>query len=111
MVVNAADSPPREVQVEALLGRELHDVDGRKVGRVEELVVERRGTEWIVVELHVGIGALLERVVELSTLVPMLGALRRKLSVRYRVPWQQLDVRDPDHPRVLVRLGDLKRLA
>ncbi len=110
MVVNAADSP-RELHVESLLGRVLHDADGRKIGRIEELVAEQRGTEWIVVELHVGLGALLERVVELSTLVPMTGALRRKLSVRYRVPWRQLDVRDPDHPRVLVRLGDLKCVA
>jgi len=109
MVVNAADSPS-ELHVEALLGRVLHDADGRKIGRIEELVAEQRGTEWIVVELHVGIGALLERVVELSTLLPMTGALRQKLTVRYRVPWQQLDVRDPDHPRVLVRLGDLKRV-
>jgi sporulation protein YlmC with PRC-barrel domain len=111
VVVNAADSPLREVQVEALLGRALHDADGRKVGRVEEFVVEQRGTEWIVVELHVGIGALLERVVELSTLVPMMSALQRKLSVRYRVPWHQLDARDPDHLRVRVRLCDLQRLA
>ena len=55
MVVNAADSP-RELHVESLLGRVLHDVDGRKIGRIEELVAEQRGTEWIVVELHVGTG-------------------------------------------------------
>jgi sporulation protein YlmC with PRC-barrel domain len=110
MVVNGGDATPVEIHVESLVGRTLLDVDGRKIGRVEELVVELLGTEWAVVELHVGIGALLERVVELSTLVPMMGALRRKLSNRYRVPWQQLDLRDPDHPCALVRVGDLKRL-
>lgn len=110
MVVNTDDSAPREVHVESLIGCALLDIDGRKVGRVEELVVEQVGSDWVVVEVHVGIGALLERVVELSTVVPMIGALRRKLGVRYRVPWTHVDLRDPDHPRALVRLCDLERL-
>lgn len=110
MVVNAGDAAPFEVHVESLVGRSLLDVDGRKIGRVEELVVEQLGSDWVVVELHVGIGALLERIVELSTVVPMMGALRRKLSVRYRVPWDKVDLRDPDHPQALVRLADLERL-
>ena len=109
MVVNG-DHSLVEIHVESLVGRTLLDPDGRKVGRVEELLVEQVGIDWVVVELHVGIGALLERVVELSTLVPLMGGLRRKLSNRYRVPWQHLDLRDPDHPRSLVRLADLKRL-
>ena len=110
MVVSASESPAREIHVEALVGRALRDVDGRKVGRVEELVVEQLDAHWLVVEVHVGVGALIERIVELSTLVPMMSALRRRLSKRYRVPWQQLDLSDPDRPRALVRLGDLKRL-
>lgn len=109
-MVVSSDDAVREVHVESLLGRTLRDVDGRKVGRVEELVVEVLGTEWDVVELHVGIGALVERIIELSTLVPMMAALRRKLSKRYQVPWHQIDLRDPDHPRALVRVADLERL-
>ena len=108
--MNTPSSVTGEIQVESLVGQMLVDVDGRKVGRIEELVVEILATEWAVVEVHVGVGALLERIVELSTLVPMMGALRRRLSTRYRVPWRQLDLRDQDHPRALVRLGDLERL-
>ena len=101
---------PRELHVESLIGRTLHDVDGHKVGRIEELVVELLGTEWSVVEVHVGVGALLERIVELSTLLPSRGALRRRLAKRYQIPWQQMDLRDPDHPRSFVRRDALKRL-
>jgi len=99
----------REARVEELVGRRLCDVDGRKIGRIGEIVAERRDTGWVVVEVHVGPGALLERLVELSTLVPVLGALPR-LRKRYRVPWQQLDLTDPDRPRAFVRHTDLKRL-
>ena len=52
----------------------------------------------------------LERTVELSTLVPLMDALRRRLRKRRRVPWQQPDFCEPDHPRALVRLVDLKQL-
>jgi sporulation protein YlmC with PRC-barrel domain len=110
MVVKTSGSRSWEIHVETLVGRELRDVEGCKVGRIEDLVVELLGTEWVVVEAHVGFGALVERVVELSTLVPMMGALRRKLGRRYRVPWQQLDLSDPDHPRALVRMVELERL-
>lgn len=101
----------REIRVEDLVGRPLCDVDGQKVGRIEELVAEQRGTDWVVVEVHAGSGALLERLVDLSTLIPLLGFVRRELYKRYRVPWEQLDVGDPDHPRLLVRLADLDRLT
>lgn len=99
-------SPPtavRELHVEALLGRRVRDPDGRKVGRIEEVIAEIRGTDWVVVEVHVGSGALLERLVDLSGLVPVLGTLARRSRHRYRLPWDQLDVTDPDRPRSLVR--------
>ena len=41
----------------------------------------------------------------------MMGTLRRTLSTRYRVLCQQLDLRDQDHPRALVRSSDLECLA
>ncbi|HEY2378503.1 MAG TPA: PRC-barrel domain-containing protein [Gemmatimonadaceae bacterium] len=110
MVVNETPLSPREIHVEALIGRALRDADGQKVGRIEELVVEQEDTDWVVVEIHVGVGALVERVVELSTLVPLMGALGKKLGKRFRVPWHELDLTDPDHPRAIVRLGELKRL-
>ena len=101
----------REARVEELLGKRLRDVDGRSVGRIEELIAERQGTDFIVVEVHLGRGALLERLGELSTLVPLFGGLQRRLEQRIRVPWHQLDLTNPGRPRVTVRKAELERTA
>jgi ribosomal 30S subunit maturation factor RimM len=104
------DSTARELHIEQLVGHHLRDESGESLGRIEEIVAERRGTDWCVVEIHVGPGALLERLVELTTLVPMLGAVQRRLQKRYRVPWHQLDLMDERNPRTTVRRADLERI-
>lgn len=103
-------TPPltvREARVEELLGRKVCDVDGRKVGRIEELIAEQQGTELVVVEVHVGPGALLERVIDLATIIPFSGALRRQLRHLRRIPWELLDLSDPEHPVTRVRREEL----
>lgn len=101
----------RELRVEALLGHRLRGADGKSLGRIEEIVAEIRGTDWIVLEVHVGRGALLERLTELTSLIPLMSALRHRLGERRRVPWDQLDLSDPSQPRALVRQGDLERVT
>jgi sporulation protein YlmC with PRC-barrel domain len=98
-----------EVRVEELIGRKIHDAAGRKIGRIEEVVAEWQGTDLVVVEVHVGPGALLERVIDLATLVPHSGALQRELRHLRRIPWHQLDLSDPSHPVTTVRREELKR--
>jgi ribosomal 30S subunit maturation factor RimM len=101
----------REVHVEQLVGRRIHDVDGRRIGRIEELIAELEGTDWLVVEAHIGPGALLERIADLSSLVPLMSALTKRLEKHYSLRWKDLDLSDPDHPRAFVRRSDLKRLS
>lgn len=105
-----AGAAVRELRVESLLGHRLRGADGKPLGRIEEIIAEIRGTDWIVVEVHVGSGALLERLSELTSIVPLLGALQRRLRARYRVPWDRLDFTDPSHPRASVRRDDLERV-
>ena len=100
----------RELRLESLLGHRLRGADGSSLGRIEEVVAEIRGTDWIVVEVHVGPGALLERLAELTTLVPLFGALQRRLSARHRVPWDSIDFSDPSHPHATVRRAELERV-
>lgn len=100
----------RELHLESFLGHRLRGSDGRSLGRIEEVVAEIRGTDWIVVEVHVGPSALLERIAELTSLVPLFGAVQRRLSVRHRVPWDRIDFTDPSHPRATVRQADLERV-
>lgn len=100
----------RELRVESLLGHRLRGADGKSLGRIEEIVAEIRGTDWIVVEVHVGRGALLERLTELTSLVPIVSALQHRLGERRRVPWDRLDFSDPSHPRATVRHEELERV-
>jgi hypothetical protein len=100
-----------EIHVESLVGHRLRDVDGTSLGRIEEIVAEVEGTDWVVVEVHVGPGALLERLVELSTIVPFLERLPRRFISRYRIPWAYLDLTNPKRPRATVRRSGLERLS
>ena len=108
--IDAAEATVCELRLESLLGHRLRGLDGKSLGRIEEVVAEIRGTEWIVVEVHVGRGALLERLTELSSLVPLFGALKRRLGARHRVPWDRIDLTDPSHPRATVRREELERV-
>lgn len=99
----------RELHLESLLGHRLRGADGKSLGRIEEVVAEIRGSDWIVVEVHVGPGALLERLAELTSLVPLFGALQRRLGARHRVSWDRLDLSDPSRPRASVRRDELER--
>ena len=109
--IDAAQPTVRELRVESLLGHRLRGVDGKSLGRIEEVIAEIRGTDWIVVEVHVGPGALLARLAELTSLVPVLGAFQRRIGARHRVPWDQLDFTDPSRPRATVRQRDLERVT
>ena len=95
-----------ELHVELLLGRRVVDVDGRVVGRVEEIVAERRGDEYRVAELHLGPAALLERLALSASTVPFLGGLAR-LAAGRRVPWDRVDWRDPERLRLTCRGDEL----
>lgn len=104
----AATRPGREVHVEDLLGRKIRDSAGRTIGRIEELVAEQQGSELVVIEVHVGPGALLERLVDLATLIPHSRTLQSQLRRTRRIPWRQLDLSDPDHPSATVRREELR---
>jgi sporulation protein YlmC with PRC-barrel domain len=49
------------ITVQGLLGWEVIDAQGKKLGRVREVVAERRGDELCVTHFEIGMAALLER--------------------------------------------------
>jgi sporulation protein YlmC with PRC-barrel domain len=51
----------KSITVHELLGRQVYDADGKKVGRVEDLVAERRGDEFRVTGIVVGRWGLIDR--------------------------------------------------
>jgi hypothetical protein len=88
-----------EVHLERLLGRRVEDVHGRSVGHIEEVVAERRNGVCTVREFHLGPSALLERLAMSASAVPFLGFLAR-FGGGCRVPWDRLDLSDPERLRL-----------
>jgi sporulation protein YlmC with PRC-barrel domain len=90
----------RELHVELLSGRKVVDRNGKKVGRIEEIVAEYRGTELIVREVHHGRVGFVERFsLAFGT------RLHNKKPARLR--WEDLDFSDPEHPRLKVAIEEL----
>lgn len=96
-----------EAHVEHLLGRRVVDVDGRVVGRLEELHAEIVDGETLVTEFHIGAGALLERIGVFVTQLPFFRYIPFTRRM-YRVSWQQFDLSDTRRPRVRMRRDDLE---
>ena len=94
-----------EIRAELLLGRRVHSKYGHAVGRIEEMRAEREHDYWVVTEFHVGPNALIERLA-----IRHFGLTLPGRAHGYRVRWDQLDLSDPDRPRLTCELDELERL-
>jgi sporulation protein YlmC with PRC-barrel domain len=102
----------QEIKIELLLGRRVRSLNGRSIGRLEEVEVELRKGRCFVTEFHVGTYAFLDRLAALHIVRAMLRQLGRSGKAgRYRIPWDQLDLTDPTHPRLLCNIGELPPLV
>ena len=85
----------QNIHAELLLGRRVLDVNDRVVGRIRSIHAQRRGRDFFVEEYLIGPAAILE-VLGIST--------RRLVGLRFdepiRIPWQMLDLSDPERPRL-----------
>jgi sporulation protein YlmC with PRC-barrel domain len=79
----------RVLRVELLIGTPVLSIDGKRVGRIEEV---RAGDGGEVAEFLLGRGALLER-------LSAVGLFHRKKN-GYRVRWDQMDWSDRKRPRL-----------
>jgi ribosomal 30S subunit maturation factor RimM len=97
------------VRLQDLLGRRVRDVDGRLLGRVEEVFARREGQALVVHEYHVGGYALLERLAGGRVRRALLAVVPFTRPTLYRVPWHALDITDPKRPRLRCSVDDLER--
>src|SRR5438128_5977938 len=95
----------RKVHVELLIGKPVIDPHGEIVGHIEEIRAEWSGNRCLVEEYHLGSGALLERL-GISAAQLAGWPLAHHLL---RVPWNLMDLSDPDHPRVTVPRAEIKQ--
>ncbi len=85
-----------EIHVEKLLGSRVRDSAGRDVGRIEEIHTDDKG---VVSEFVLGPAGLWERLGQSTLELPFIRLLGIKPSER-RIPWDEMDLADPDHPKV-----------
>lgn len=101
-----------EIHLELLLGTPVRDAAGEPVGRIEEVLAEEQGEEWVVREYLLGPAAFLHRLSAWSIGTALLRALgASKLAGGYRVPWEQMDLTNPQRPRLRCTRDELSALG
>jgi hypothetical protein len=90
------------IRLDDLIGRTVRDAQGRVVGRIYDMRGEQRSGELVIVEYHLGAAALLQ-----SLGLSLLTLVGRDLPEPRKVPWDQMDISDPEHP--VMRAGEEAR--
>jgi hypothetical protein len=96
----------RSLRLDRMIGRVVRTSNHRPLGRLEECRVVRRGHEWVVSEWIVGPAGLLERLGLGARLI--VGAPRGRSFI---VRTDQLDLTDPERPRITCAVDDLRRVT
>jgi sporulation protein YlmC with PRC-barrel domain len=92
------------VRLDRLIGRQVLTANNRRLGRLEECRLQERSGAWVVTEWIIGPVGLLER----------LGLGTRLIVGRkrggYIARWDQLDLSNPERPRLSCVVDALRRL-
>lgn len=99
----------KSVRVDLLTGRMVRDPTGRRVGRIREMIgeVERPGSaQYVVREFHLSSGGLLEALGG-TQLARVIAERFGRKSNRLVVGWRDLDLSDPERPRLRRPVAEL----
>ena len=94
------------INAELLFDHVIVDSQGRKVGRIEEIVTETDGGEQVVTEYHTGGFGFFEHLSAVAV-GEWVFKLFRKRSRGYVIRWDQLDITDPKRPLLLCPRSEL----
>jgi len=98
------------IHAELLLGEKVFAPNGLPIGRLEEIRREINKGHCFVSEFLVGSYAALERLAAWRIGRALLRVFGAKRKEGYRVRWDQLDLSDPRHLRLLCDVEDLMPL-
>jgi hypothetical protein len=101
----------QEIHLELLLSKRVVDANAQLAGRVEEVCAEQQGDETVIQAYLLGPDALGARLAVWLTGLRLLHWLGVGQSNRgYRVPWDKMDLTDPEQPRLRCVKEELERL-
>ena len=102
----------QEIHLELLLGKQVFALNGRSIGRLEEVRAELNARGYcFVTEFLIGSYALFERLSAWRMGRAILRTLHLRRGEGYRVRWEQLDLSDPRHPRLVCEVDELATLT
>lgn len=101
----------QELHVELLLGTKVLALNGRVIGRLEEIRTKVNRGHYYVSEFLVGTYAVFERLAAWRMGRMLLRVLGARKEEGYRIRWDQLDLSDPQRPRLLCEIDELLTLT
>lgn len=95
----------RTILLSDLVGRKVRDVEGRVIGRIQELHAEielhEHGNDYVVREFHIGIYGAFEALAGSRFAQRAVQRLGRFVGYRtFSIPWNSMDLTDQERPRV-----------
>jgi len=100
----------RRIQLFEILGRRVIDSEGETIGHLEEIEAEQGSESCLIQAYLVEHRKMLDRLSTWALTSSMQKALsRRSASKPFRIPWHQMDLSDPRHPRTLIPKSELHR--
>ena len=100
-----------DINVELLLGTKVCDLNGEDVGRIEEFHVQRDESSCRIDAYLVGASGVIDRLSAWTLVRPIAKLLKsRKLLTAYEIPWEDMDLSDPRHPKLRTARRDLRHV-
>ena len=100
----------QEIHLELLLGKQVYALNGRAIGRVEEVCAELHQGDASVNEFLVGKYAIFERLSAWEIGRAILGLFGSWIKSGYRIRWDQIDFSNPDRPKLTCQVNELAPL-
>jgi hypothetical protein len=95
------------IHVQLVLGERVFALNGKQIGRLEDIRAKEDRGFFFITEFLVGRYAMLERLAAWRMGRSLLKLFGAKRSEGYRIRWDQLDLSDPHHPRLLCEVDEL----
>ena len=100
----------KEIHLELLLGRRVFALNGRSIGRLEEVRADVNLGVATVSEFLVGNYATFERLAAWGIGRAVLRLFGSGITSGYSVKWDQIDLSDPERPKLTCSVSELKPL-